>query len=108
MCATLSVYLACKIENIHLKYETFQKFYHENKSKFKALQLQNAPNKISVLKSEATPNQPMTAAQKLKAKLAAKKAQNIEKPVEVVPFEQVKCQLEERFCDLELKMLSIL
>ena len=34
--ATLCVYLACKIENLQLPYEMFQKFYHDNKDKIKA------------------------------------------------------------------------
>ena len=31
--ATLSVYLAVKIENMHIRYDSFQRFYFETKGK---------------------------------------------------------------------------
>jgi hypothetical protein len=37
MLASLSVFVACKIHNIHVLYENFQKFYYENKGKLKSL-----------------------------------------------------------------------
>lgn len=73
--ATLSVYLAIKIENMHIRYDSFQRFYFEHKGKT------NLYNHEVIAKMAQEPlpdidlSKPMTAAQKLKAKKALKKRQ---------------------------------
>ena len=49
----------------------------------------------------------MTAAQKLKARLAAKKMKDQNEP-EARPFSEVQQEIEAQFVDLELKALTIL
>jgi hypothetical protein len=62
--ATLCVYLACKIDNIQITYQTFQKFYHENK---------NLKSSAAAPVEAAVASEKLTAAQRMKARLAAKK-----------------------------------
>mmetsp|Transcript_11046 Transcript_11046/g.18471 ORF Transcript_11046/g.18471 Transcript_11046/m.18471 type:complete len:159 (-) Transcript_11046:697-1173(-) len=150
MLATLSVYLATKIDNVIVPHDFFHRLYHENKDQVKVLVLKQKQERPSGRQSSnldqgadmcndkrnssqieesvelnggvngEKEGVKLTAMQKLKLKLAKKNQNGGLKPKvtqaltsdgnssTLKPYEEVQEELEIRFIDLELRVLSVI